>query len=118
LSRLRADDTTVTITLGVPDYMKDFLNRDVIDKFEQSHPGTKVQLITADANAPAPAMALEKYLDAMQKYAASADVLYVDSSYITPAATRAGYFLDLAPLASDDKTLNADDFYPALWNAF
>src|SRR5258707_14302189 len=118
LSRLKADDTAVTITLGVPAFMKDFLNRDVMDKFEQSHPGIKVELVSADSNAPAPANGLDKYLDAMQKYAATADVIYVDSGYVTPEATRAGYFLDLAPLASDDKTLNPDDFYPALWNAF
>jgi len=33
-------------------------------------------------------------------------------------ATRAGYYLDLMPLANEDKTLNPDDFFPSIWQSF
>jgi ABC-type glycerol-3-phosphate transport system substrate-binding protein len=119
LTALHAQDAnTVTITVGVPDYLRDVFNNDLLSKFEADHLNIKVKVVTANMEGGVPSDGLTTYLEAMQKYANSADVLMADFSTISPEATRAGYFLNLAPLATDDASLNADDFYPSLYNAF
>ncbi len=110
---------TITLTLAVPDFRKNALSERVIADFEAANPGVKVKVVGSSSPfIPSPADGLDKYFTELDKYAASADVLFVDPRTVTPEATRAGYFLDLAPLVGTDKALNPDDFFPALWKSY
>ncbi len=44
-------------------------------------------------------------------------MLFFQNVQYNPAATRAGYLLDLSPLTSTDSSLNPDDFFPAAWQS-
>src|SRR5258708_32943860 len=115
---LRAQQSNVTISLAIPSFQKDAYNDKLIGDFEAANPGVKVNVIASDVNVPDPAISLESHFSALDQYAASADVLFVNSGNLSIEATRAGYFLDLAPLVSEDKNLKVDDFYPPLWQSF
>jgi ABC-type glycerol-3-phosphate transport system substrate-binding protein len=117
---LRAqDNSAVTLTLAVFDFNREAFASKLVSDFEASHPGIKVKLISVDPpDVPRPSDGLDKYLEAVQKYISQADVLIVERDILSPEATRAGYFLDMAPLAKVDSSLNVDDFYPALWQSF
>src|SRR5258708_1082221 len=121
LSALHArekQDSTVTITVAVPTFETNFFTDTLLQEFEKSHPNIKVKVVGKDAQIPPPANGLDAYFKAVQDYVSAADVLYVSSNFMSPEATRAGYFLDLAPLSSVDKTLNTDDYFPAVWKSF
>src|SRR5258708_9420463 len=115
---LRAQQRNVTISLAIPSFQKDSYNEKLIGDFEAANPGVKVNVITSDVNVPDPAISLDSHFSALDQYAASADVLFVNSANLSIEGTRAGYFLDLAPLVSEDKNLKIDDFYPPLWQSF
>src|SRR5690606_39548974 len=51
---------------------------------------------------------IEQHLDMAESYASTADVLYISNDNLSIEATRAGLFLDLAPLAAGDPDLNPD----------
>lgn len=113
-----AQDGEIVITITIPEFLQGFITPELLAEFEAQNPGVRV-VIDNDQdgafNAPDP-NDIEGYLDDMQAYASSADVLYVTSldSYVT----RAGYLLDLAPLTSVDSALDINDFYPAVWESF
>lgn len=109
---------TITLSLAVPSQQANTFNDKVIAAFEADNPGIKLNIVKADAGIPPAAQDLEKHLDAVEKYVQTADVLYVDTFNMSPEAARAGYFLDLAPLVLEDKTLNSDDFFPSIWQSF
>src|SRR5438552_3538611 len=104
---LSAQDNTVTITLSVPSIQADVYSDQMISDFESAHPDIKVKIVKADIAIPNPNAGLDAYFTAMQTFANSADVLYIDPrrSPVTPVATSAGYFLDLTPLVNGDKSL-------------
>ncbi len=116
-ARLQAQSTT-TLTLAVSEFMKDLFTPELIGQFESAHPGVTVQVVSASQPYAPAANGIENYLDSVEKYVSAGDVVYISGDYISPAATRAGYFLDLTPLVSADKTLNADDFYASIVSAF
>ncbi len=118
LASLQAQSNTITISVAVPTFGRESLTDKVIGDFEAAHPGVKVNVINGTPSISQAALGIDPHLEQMQKYVSSADVLYVDSNRITAEATRAGYFLDLAPLVDEDKTLNTADFQPSLWQAF
>ncbi len=117
---LRAqDNSAVTITLAVFDFNREAFASKLVGDFEASHPGIKIKLISVDPpDVPRSTSGLDEYFEALQKYVSTADVVVVEPGVLSVEATRAGYFLDLAPLAKVDTSLNADDFYPALWQSF
>lgn len=115
----QAEETILTI--AVPDWMiQTVFTPEVFNDFEANHPNTKVIVKTAGeaAYTPPPEYALEKYLDMMETYVSAADLLYVGPYNLTPEATRAGYFLDLAPLVAADPALDEADFFPAVWQSW
>src|SRR5258708_21575952 len=121
LSALHArenQDNTVTITVAVPTFETNFFTDALLQEFEKNNPNIKVKIVSKDAQIPSPAGGLDTYFKAIQDYVNAADVLYVSSNFTSPGATRAGYFLDLGPLSSIDKTLNTDDYFPAVWKSF
>ncbi len=105
-------DTIITIT--APGWVSRVFGHELFEPFEAQHPGVKV--VVADPGQdyyfPSAAEDIQKHLDGAQKYASTADVLYVDTHMASVEATRAGYFLNLAPLISGDNFFNTDDFYP------
>jgi ABC-type glycerol-3-phosphate transport system substrate-binding protein len=118
LAVLQAQTPTTMLTLAVPSFSSVSVDDKLLADFVASHPGVGVSIVNRDAGIPRAAGSIDKHLEEVQKYASSADVLYVDSYRLTVEGTRAGYFLDLAPLVAEDKTLNTADFYPAVWQAF
>lgn len=110
----------VTISLAVQGFLSDLL-RDPIAQFEAENPGIKVHLTSTPDSGFAEITSvdtLSSYLDSAEELASAADVLIVDSSTLSLASTRSGFFLDLAPLVRSDSDLNVDDFFPAMWQSF
>ncbi|WP_119066264.1 ABC transporter substrate-binding protein [Aggregatilinea lenta] len=122
---LQAQGEDIVLQLAIPGYMEDMFNAGVLDQFEKDHPGIRVELVssggqvmTISFGSSAGRGDIEDVLDAREAYAQSADVLAVGSADLTPEVTRAGYFLDLAPLINSDPNLNSADFYTAVWQSF
>src|SRR5262249_14276947 len=115
---LWAQQSTITLTVAVPTFQADTLNEKLLGEFEAAHPGVKVRVVAQDTNIPDPAISIDKHFDELGKYAASADLLYVNANNLSVEGTRAGYFLDLAPLVNEDAALKTEDFYPAVWQSF
>ncbi len=117
---LAAQDSTVTLQLAVPEFLSETFDADLIAEFESQNPGIKLNIVSSSGGgfAASPAFGINAHLEDMQEYVASADVVFVNSSSLTPESARAGYFLDLSPLTSADPTLNIDDFIPAAWQSF
>jgi ABC-type glycerol-3-phosphate transport system substrate-binding protein len=116
---LQAQDE-ITVSLAVPGFLKDLL-ADPIAQFEAENPGIQVHLTTPPDRTVfevSDADSLNAYLDETAALVSSADVIAVDSGQLSLAATRSGYFLDLAPLVRSDIDLNAADFYPTVWQSF
>jgi ABC-type glycerol-3-phosphate transport system substrate-binding protein len=105
----------VIIRLNVPVQQYEALMfSDVIADFEDEHEGIRVQVSRGDAIQPF----FVQSEDAAAQLATTADVVYVESTMMTPNISPAGLFLDMRPLVSVDETLNPDDFYPAAWQSF
>src|SRR5258708_15664586 len=98
---LRAQQSTVTISLAIPSFQKDSYNEKLIGDFEAANPGVKVNVITSDVNVPDPAISLDSHFSALDQYAASAHLLSVNSPNLSLQGTRAGYFLAPAPLVTE-----------------
>ncbi len=121
LAVLRAQSPagTITLTVGVTDFMRDIFNDQLIHDFEASHPGIKLNVVSNSQQIPFASSGTDKYFEALQKFASAADVLYVDLNHLnSPLATQAGYFLDLAPLIAVDSSFNADDFLAPVWQNY
>src|SRR5258707_5201013 len=118
LSQLHAQSSNKTLlSVAIPSSLTDTFNGQVISDFETQYPNVSVQVVSNSPTIPSAAQSLDAQLAAVAQYVSSADLLYVDSSRISVEATRAGYFLDLAPLVGGDKNLNTDDLYPSLRSA-
>jgi ABC-type glycerol-3-phosphate transport system substrate-binding protein len=112
------DEILVTVT--TPSYMGNVFDADTFAVFQADHPGVKVVVIPSgqDAFFPPAAYGLDDHLKGAEKYAASADVLYVSNNNLSVESTRAGYFLDLTPLVTSDAALDTSDFFPSAWQSF
>lgn len=117
-----AAQENIVLTLGIPQWFQDAFNREYLAPFLDAHPGVDVILIPdTEGKAYPPSTAytsLDEHLKAVAEYVNSADVLLVSSWSITPESTRAGLWLDLAPLATADPELVESNFYPPAWRAF
>ena len=121
-SVLTAQQPTV-ITVSAPEYQADLYEDTIIPLFEAEYPNIQVEYVYNENSyfgSPLyePESDEPSFYDRLNDYVSSADVLYVHSSSMSPFATTTGFFLDLAPLANVDDSLQADDFYPAAWQAF
>ncbi|MBN1287207.1 MAG: extracellular solute-binding protein [Anaerolineae bacterium] len=107
------------LTLAVPEFLESFFTPEMFEAF-QAETGYKVEVVKGGFPyfEPAATAGLDKHLEAVGEYAALADVLFAGANTLSPEATRAGYFLDLAPLANSDPQLDLEDFYPAAWQSF
>ena len=115
-----AQDNAVVITLAVPEALQQFFAL-AVERFEADNPGTQVKiiLVSPPSGSPvSPTTNVDQYLQAGAAAAQGADVLLKSRFDLGPELTRAGYLLDLKPLADSDPNFNRDDFYPALRRAF
>lgn len=117
----QAQSTTI-LQLAVPEFQADVIyTEELIARFESEHPGVQVNIVELDMQTyfeGSNVTSLEEYLNNIEEFVSSADVLVVDNGHMQPVATRAGYYLDLSPLVSADSTLDVDDFYPAALQAY
>ena len=114
-----AAQSEITISLAVNSFFSDVYKERIIPAFEAANPGVKVHLVILDSfgNPMNPGDNVEDYVDDAAEYLTSADVVPLDTSLLR-TVTRAGYLLDLAPLADTDASLNEADFYPAAYEGF
>src|SRR5258708_13354306 len=104
----------VTVTVNVPDFMRDMFTDKLISDFESSHPEIKLNIVSNNDQVPFAANSTDKYFEALQKLSSSADVIFVDLGRLNSSlATQGGYFLDLAPLINAHSSTSPDDFLPA-----
>ncbi len=118
---LSAQQGGIVLTVPIPDVYRGIISEDIFDAFEAAHPGVTVSPIYISFEsiyAGASPADLDAYLEGVQAYVSRADVLLVTSGNISVEATRAGYFLNLAPLTAVDPDLNIADFIPAAWQSF
>ncbi len=119
VTMLNAQNDSIVLSIAVPEYMSDTFRPELFKDFEAANPGIAVHIIKSgqDMYFGQAAWGLEDHLKGVEKYARSADVLYVDSYNLAPQGVRAGYILNLAPLTQGDDTLHPDDFLPAAWKS-
>lgn len=118
--RISAQGTT-TLVLSVPAVWEDLLTADLLAQFEARYPGVTVALILNDTSffgLGQVAGTIDERLDSTEALVSTADVMYIDSSSLTPEGTQAGYFLDLQPLVMNDPAMNPADFVPATWQSY
>ncbi len=121
LSALQAQDSTVTLSVTIPEFLRPLVTDKLFEEFENSHPGVKVHIVYTGFDTqfpPSPSENLDDYLAKIETLATTADVVLVGQRTATVEATRSGYYLDLTPLTSADPSLNVDDFVPAVWDSF
>lgn len=116
---MAAQSSNIVLTVAIPEWMNDVFDEELFDSFEAENPGVVVEVEASGdesffGNA---AYAPEEFFEEALAFASSADVLTVSSWNMSVEATRAGYFLDLAPLVSGDPSLNESDFFPAIWES-
>jgi ABC-type glycerol-3-phosphate transport system substrate-binding protein len=109
----------VVLSVAIPGFSEGFLTPEAFQPFE-AETGVKVYLVSGGFPFfPSAADGIDAHLDAFAEYASSADVLFLmNTSSLSVEATRAGYFLNLAPLTGSDPTLYPEDFFPAAWQSF
>jgi ABC-type glycerol-3-phosphate transport system substrate-binding protein len=118
---LVAQDSSIILTVALPDWVTSNIEDDVFADFEAENPGVKVVVNSVGSDKiffSSATYGVDEHLDAAAEYASSADVLFVNNYNLSVEGTRAGYFLDLSPLTTGDPTLNSDDFLPAAWSNF
>jgi len=116
-----AAQSGTTITLALTDFMRNLPVDDALAEFEAQNPGIRVQPVYLPYSSfyyTAAAENIDEHLQGAEALAAAADVALVDGESLSPEATRAGYFLDLTPLASSDAAFSPADFIPAAWESF
>ena len=121
LQMLHAANGPKILSVALPDYLLADFPSNVFQRFEADHPGLTVNIVKSGNDVlyyPPAAAAIADHLAGAKKYTATADILYVDKYNLSVETSRAGYFMDLSPLVSGDRTLNAEDFVPAIWQSF
>ncbi|HEX2622160.1 MAG TPA: extracellular solute-binding protein, partial [Phototrophicaceae bacterium] len=111
------------LTIEVAEWQQDVYNHALFEDFEAEHPGTKVVLVFDQPNgfyvAPeADDDQIKEGLDTLVEYASKADVLQARSFNLSIETTRAGLYLDLAPLISNDPDFDISDFPTAVWESY
>ncbi len=111
---LQAQTDEIILQLAIPGYIEDALAESVIAQFEAEHPGVRVQPNVDDGGLAIRIGGgelgnIEDELADMEEQVRSADVLAIRSTDLAPEVTRAGYFLDLAPLVNSDPAFNPNN---------
>lgn len=108
----------VTLTVGVPDFIRGVVNEIIVTPFEAENPDIQIEIVSTTGTPSYNGGDMSEYLDDVAEYVAVSDLLIFTESSLVPEATRAGYVVDLMPFIRSDPDINPDDFYPQFWNAF
>lgn len=109
-----------TITLSAPNFWQDLLTPEVLAEFENQF-GVRVHVEYTGGGffgGSGTTTDIESRFETTTELVSSADVIFVDSSDVTVEDTQAGFFLNLAPLANNDATLDIADFVPSIWQSY
>ena len=107
------------LRLAVPAFLESLIEADLVEQYEAAHPGVTLEIVSAPNDVFYSAGEdVEAYLDRIESYVGVADVVAITSNQIAPEATRAGYFLNLAPLISTDPAFDEADFLPGMLESF
>lgn len=111
---------TVRISIAVPDNVAEVLEGGLLEQFEAANPGISVYVHETGGGffGRRGSQDIETHLDEVEESVTEADIVLVNSSNLSVEATRAGYYLDLTPLASVDTVLNSADYYPSVWQSY
>lgn len=120
---LLAQDNNTILTIGVDQWQADYFNDEVFAAFQESHPGVKVVPVVLNDETrwvatPADAEGVPDFMESINTYAASADLLPLYMPGTSTLYTRAGAFLDISPLMNADPNANLEDFYPVMLESF
>lgn len=107
-----AQDSVQYITVRISESYRGLLSESFFTDFETEHSVT-VQVVYSNSfyNIQSASYGLDTHFMQTAEYVTSADVLFVDWSIPPIAATRAGYWLDIAPLVQADPLFNQEEFY-------
>jgi ABC-type glycerol-3-phosphate transport system substrate-binding protein len=111
------------LTISIPEWQQDIFTEDIFEEFEAANPGVKIVTVFEQSGGLYIGSEMdedqinESFNQALES-TTSADVLYAQSYSLSVEATRAGLYLDLAPLINNDPSFNADDFFPAVWESY
>lgn len=111
----------IVLTVGVPEWVADSAKRsNLLSDFERSHSGVRVEFVnTENTGFYVPSeFDIEEHLNGVANYVSQADIVRVDNYSLSVEGTRAGYFLNMAPLVSADAGVDVMDFYPSVWQAY
>lgn len=111
------------ITIAVPEWQQDIYSESLFDEFEAANPGVKVVTVLEQMRGYylGPDMEdeqLEESFNEMLNTVTTADIVQASPYNLTVEATRAGAYLDLAPLIANDPNFNESDFLPSVWESF
>jgi len=113
-----------TVSLTIPETLTPIFRDVILPRFHQANPELFVELKTVslelyqDLQLPLSQDELEDYLEATNHLVNTADVHFMYSHTLSSENTRAGYFLDIAPLITADTTLLLEDFMPSMRDTF
>src|SRR5690242_1159120 len=79
----------VTITVGVPEFIKGVVNEIVVKPFEAENPDIHVELVSITNTPSYSGGDMTEYLDSIGKYVATSDLVVFTESSLVPEATRA-----------------------------
>src|SRR5258707_420763 len=81
---------SVVLTVAVPNFNRDVFSDALFADFVAAHPGVTVKIVPNNSTITDPVGGLDTHFSDVQKYAQSADVLFIDSRRvaITPEATQ------------------------------
>lgn len=114
----------MVLTVTTPPWMNWVLeDENLVRRFEEAFPGATFVYVppteeTMNLNSIVYEEEPADYFDKMETYVSMADVTFVSRWFFGPEATAAGYFLNLAPLAETDPTLDLSDYYTAVWESY
>jgi multiple sugar transport system substrate-binding protein len=111
------------ITMAVPEWQREIYSDSLFDQFEGANPGVKVVIVPEEQRGyylgtQMDEEQLENSFTEILSSASIADVVLASSYNLTIEATRAGAYLDLAPLIANDSDFNERDFPTAVWESF
>jgi ABC-type glycerol-3-phosphate transport system substrate-binding protein len=94
-------EAQATLTVNLPDFVRGSLPEDAFADFEADN-GVTVTVVSKQGQTfyTPPALDLDQHLEDVATYASGADVLYVSDFNLSVEATRAGIYLDFAPLTA------------------
>lgn len=110
------------VSVFVPVWGKDLYNTEFFRSFRAIHPDVDVVVKVDDwgvvFNSIPNSFDLQSHLTTTHNLASQSDVIYADDTTLSVESSRAGDWLNLAPLANADPEFRADTFLPAVWRAF